>query len=186
MSQPLLVFGGRKRIHFGVSNCPHLSKALASAYVPLQVVLFPVLWNVRSCVQPAKARRAKYNKVGGVRTSRSEVHLRKASRSILRNLLERLSCCRCKQCAKVDPNISLTSVRERSTLKLQTALAGCRSNPREVWWQGERDDPGLQETALGQASRQICGSYSVCSKLRCRNAVHFSKARGRNCACGAS
>ena len=50
-----------------MSNCPHLSKALASAYGPLQVVLFPVLWNVQSCMQPAKARRAIYNKVGGGR-----------------------------------------------------------------------------------------------------------------------
>ena len=50
MSQPLLVFGGRRWIHFGMSNCPHLSKALASAYGPLQVILFPVLWSVQSCV----------------------------------------------------------------------------------------------------------------------------------------
>ena len=63
------------------------------------------LSNVQSCRQPAKAPRAIYSKVGGVRTSRSKVHLKKASRPILRNLLERLSCCKCKQSAKVDPKI---------------------------------------------------------------------------------
>ena len=29
-----LAFGGRKRSHFGLSNCSHLSKALTRAYVP--------------------------------------------------------------------------------------------------------------------------------------------------------
>ena len=53
-----LAFGGKKRSHLGLSSCSHFSKALIRAYVPLQVVLFPVLQNVRSCAQPAKARLA--------------------------------------------------------------------------------------------------------------------------------
>ena len=46
---------------------------------------------------------------------------------------------------------------EIDQLELQTALTGCKSNPCEVWWQGERDNPSPQETALRQASGQVCG-----------------------------
>ena len=148
-----------------MSNCPHLSNALASAYGPLQVILFPVLWNVQSCRQPAKARRAIYSKVDGVHTSRSEVHLRKASRPILRNLLDRLSCCRCKQCAKVDPNISLISVRERSTnwsCRQRSQAAG----PIHVKSGGRESEtiPASKKQHSGRHLVKFVGSYSVFSK----------------------
>ena len=166
MSQPLFVFGGRRWIHFGMSNCPHLSKALALAYGPLHVVLFPVLWNVQSCVQPAKARRAIYSKAGGVCTSRSEVHFRKASRPILRSLLERLSCCKCEQCAKVDPKISLISVRKRSTncSRVQRSQA---AGPIQVKFDGRESEtiPASKKQHSGRHRVRLVGSCSVFQNL---------------------
>ena len=166
-----------------MSNCPHLSKALALAYGPLHVVFFPVLWNVQSCAQPAKARRAIYSKAGGVCTSRSEVHFRKASRPILRSLLERLSCCKCEQCAKVDPKISLISVRERST-NCTRAQRSQTAGPIQVKYDGRESEtiPASKKQHSGRHRVRLVGSCSVFLKLSCRNAVHFSKARGRNCA----
>ena len=51
-----------------------------------------------------------------MQTSCSEVHLRKASCSMMRKFREGLSCCGCEQCAKVEPKISMTSVWDKSTV----------------------------------------------------------------------
>ena len=160
-----------------------MSKALDSAYVPLQVVLVSGLWSVQSCAQPAKARRATYNKAGGACTSLSDVQFRKASRPMRLTLLARLSRSSCEQWAKVDPKISLTSVRERSTdcNRLQSSHA---AGPIQLKSAGRCNDtiPASRKQHSGRQRYKFAGSYSVCSKLRCRKALHFSKARGRNCA----
>ena len=52
----------------------------------------------------------------GVETSCREVHLRKASCSMILKLRERQSCCNCEQCAKAEPKISSTSAWDRSTV----------------------------------------------------------------------
>ena len=92
-----------------------LSKALDSAYGPLHVVLASGLCKAQSCMHPANARRATYSTAGGACTSRSDEQFKKASCPMRRSLLARLSRSSCEQCAKVDPKISLISVRERST-----------------------------------------------------------------------
>ena len=51
-----------------------------------------------------------------MQTSCSEVHLRKASCSMIRKFRGRLSCCSCEQYAKVEPKISMTSVWDKSTV----------------------------------------------------------------------
>ena len=58
---------------------------------------FPTLRNWQSCAA-GESPLATYSNVGGTLTSVSEVHLRKASCSILRSLCGRLRCCKCLQC----------------------------------------------------------------------------------------
>ena len=56
-----LAWAGKTRCCLDQSSYPplsHLSKALGRAYVLRHVLLFPCLRTARSCVQPAKARRA--------------------------------------------------------------------------------------------------------------------------------
>ena len=93
----------------------HICQRHLVGHVPRHVLLFPCLRIARSCVQPAKARRAMCSR-DGVETSCGEVHLRKASCSMILKLRERQSCCNCEQCAKAEPKISSTSAWDRSTV----------------------------------------------------------------------
>ena len=91
-------------------------------------------------MHPEKARWAIYSKAGGVCTSRNEEHSKKASCPIRRSLLERLSCSKCEQCAKVDPKIAVRSVRERSTRCSRLHYhASCHRAIR--LWAHERKEP---------------------------------------------
>ena len=105
------------------------------------------------------------------------------ARPICRSLLATLSRSNCEECAKVDPKISLISVRERSTNcnRLQSSQA---AGPIQVKSAGRCDETILasKKQHSGRHRVKFAGSYSVCSKQICRNALHFSKARGRNCA----
>ena len=69
-----------------------------------------------------------FNRAGGTCTLRSQCISKKASRPMRGSLLARLSRSNCEQCAKVDPKISLRSVRERSTLA-NAHNTGGRSHP---------------------------------------------------------
>ena len=63
-------------------------------------------------------------------------------------------------------------------------IAGCESaGPARPQPGGQLCASAIQQWL--QKRQGFAGSYSVCSKLRRRKALHFSKARGRNCACGA-
>ena len=141
---------------------------------------------MQSRVHPAKARRATYSRAGGACTSRSDAQFKKASRPMRRSLMARLSCSNCEQCAKVDPKISLITARERSTVcsRLQSSHA---AGPIQLKSAGRCNEtiPASRKQHSGRQRFKFAGSYSVFSKLRSRKALHFSKARGRNCACGA-
>ena len=94
-------------------------------------------------------------------------------------LLERLSCSKCEQCAKVDPIIAVRSVRERSTRcnRLQFSQAAgptkLKSDGRSNW---AIPDPRKQLSGVQRV--RFAGSTSVLSKLTCRSALHLSKACG--------
>ena len=128
-------------------------------------------------MQPAKARLAIYSSVGGTLTSFSEVHLRKASCSILRSLCGSLRCCKCLQCAKAEPIISV-NCRHRSQA----------AGPIHVKSGGRDSDviPASRKQHSGNHLVVPDESLSGRPRSRCRNAVHFSKALGISCACGAS
>ena len=121
-------------------------------------------------MQPAKARLAIYSSVGGTLTSFNEVHLRKVSCSIMRSLRGSLGCCRCLQCAKAEPMISVTSVLERST------SCSCRQRSQAAGpiHFGGRDSeviPASRKQHSGRQRVKLAGLYSDCPKSRCRNAV---------------
>ena len=83
--------------------------------------------------------------------------------------------------------ISIISVRERST------NCSCRqrsqaSGPIHVKSGGRVSEvkPASRKQHSGKQRVKLAGLYSDFSKSSCRKAVHFSKARGINSACGAS
>ena len=147
----------------------------------------PTLESVQSCMQPAKACLAIWSKVGGACSSPNDTQFRKASRPIRLTFLASRSCCNCEQCAKVPPKISLMSVCEISTdcSRLQSSQA---AGPIQLKSAGKYNDsiPASKKQPSGMERFRLVGSYSVLSKLSCCKALHFSKARGRNCTCGAS
>ena len=103
------------------------------------------------------------------------------------NALASRSCCSCEQCAKVPPRISLISVCEMSTTRnlLQCSHA---AGPIQLKSAGKNNDsiPASKKQPWGMSRFKLVGSYSALSKLSCWRALHFSKARGLNRACGAS
>ena len=145
------------------------------------------LMSVHSCVQPANARLSTKSKAGGVCSSLREVQFRRASRPMRLTALASRSCCSCEQCAKVPPKISLISVCEMSTIRnlLQCSHA---AGPIQLKKAGKNNDsiPASKKQPSGMERFKLVGSYSVLSKLSCCKVLHFSKARGRNRACGAS
>ena len=74
---------------------------------------------------------------------------------------------------------------ERSTRCRQRSQA---AGPIHVKFGGRDSEtiPASRKQHSGRQRVKFAGSYSVCPKSRCRNAVHFSKALGINSACGAS
>ena len=113
-----------------------------------------------------------YSKAGGVCTSRNEEHSRKASCPIRRSLLERLSCSKCEQRAKVDPQIAVRSVRERSTRcsRLQLSQAAgptkLKSHGQSKW-----SIPDPRKHPSGTYRVQFAGLASVFSKQTCLSAL---------------
>ena len=152
---------------------------LARAVEPRVLNSFPVV------VLPALCPGLEYHAPGVYAGDRSHSRAiasegkRKASCPIVRSLCESPRCCKCLQCAKAEPMISVTSVLLRSQ---PVAVADSVRRPLA----GRRlfQHPG-SSTLAGQRVK-LAGLYSDCPKSRCRSAVHFSKAPGINSACGAS
>ena len=161
-----LAVGGRKGSHGGFSNRSHLSKALTRAYVPLQVVIFPVCRMCEVARNQQKHAEQCRAELLGCRPL-SEAQWRNASCSIRLNLLERLSVCSCEQCAKVDPRISTMSARDRSTIwsRLQRSQA---AGPTHVKSGGRESEtmPASKKQHSGKLRSGLVGSCSVLSKLR--------------------
>ena len=62
------------------------------------------------------------------------------------------------------------------------------AGPIQLKSAGKNNDsmPASKKQPSGMERYKLAGSYSVLSKLSCCKVLHFSKARGRNCACSAS
>ena len=125
MSQPLFVFGGR-----------HWPQRMA----PSTSFFFPLMCKV-ACPQRLEQCTARLAGCAPL-----------AAKCISETLSSHLRICKCEQCAKVDPNISLISARERST-----EAAGRRSNPCEVVaGRARRSQPPRNRHLV-----RFAGSYSV-------------------------
>ena len=88
---------------------------------------------------------------------------------------------------RLTPQMAVKSVRERSTLcsRLQFSHA---AGPKKLKSAGKSNCsmPDPRKHPSGTQGMQFQGSGSFFSKLICRSARHFSKARGETCAFGAS